>query len=168
MKQGLFMGIGRKWMALEIPRIVTRKTLIMGIKNPKHGKHASQVGDGYLTMVDFEVAISLGLKIGKMHFLKVQKKAKNASKNSLENRGPKPPRSTEKSLKQRVKRRFFLRKNTSEKAITPPYRPHATPPAWRRYYPVPASCAYDLPCTSPLLPSAPPLLHRIHDLGTAT
>jgi hypothetical protein len=29
-KTEAFMGIGRKWMALEIPRIVTRKTLING------------------------------------------------------------------------------------------------------------------------------------------
>jgi hypothetical protein len=33
-----------------------------GLKNPKHGKHASQVRDGLNTVRDFEVLISLGLK----------------------------------------------------------------------------------------------------------
>jgi hypothetical protein len=40
------------------------ETLInRGLKNPKHGKHASQVGDGYLTVRGSEVLISLGFKI---------------------------------------------------------------------------------------------------------
>jgi hypothetical protein len=38
-------------------------------------------------MVDFEVAISLELKIPEMNFLKRQKKAKNAFQNSPKNRG---------------------------------------------------------------------------------
>jgi hypothetical protein len=38
-------------------------------------------------MVDFEVAISLELKIPEMNFLKRQKKAKNAFKKTVKNRG---------------------------------------------------------------------------------
>jgi hypothetical protein len=49
-----------------------------GLKNPNHGKRASCIGDGYLTVRAFEVLISLGLKIRKSHFLNGQKKAKNA------------------------------------------------------------------------------------------
>jgi len=45
-------------------------------KNPKHGKHASQVGDGYLTVLDSQVLFLLGFKIRQSHFLKDQKKAK--------------------------------------------------------------------------------------------
>jgi hypothetical protein len=45
-------------------------------KNPKHGKHASQVGDGYLTVRDSEVLISLEFKIGQIIFLKGPKKGK--------------------------------------------------------------------------------------------
>jgi hypothetical protein len=52
---------------------ITRKTSDgnadkQGLQNPKHGKHASHVRDGWLTVPDFEVAISLGLKIPKMQF----------------------------------------------------------------------------------------------------
>jgi restriction endonuclease S subunit len=52
-----------------------------GLKNQKHGKHASWVGDGYLTVRGSEVLISLGFKIPEMQFLKAQKKAKNAFQN---------------------------------------------------------------------------------------
>jgi hypothetical protein len=64
------------------------------------------------------VPFLLELKIRQMHFLKAQKKAKNAFKKTPKNRDLKPAKSLEKSLKQRVKRRFFFAKNTNEKANT--------------------------------------------------
>jgi hypothetical protein len=59
------------------------------IKNPKQYRLTSCICDGYLTMVDFEVAISLGLKIGQMHFLKGPKKRKIHPKNRGPKKGPK-------------------------------------------------------------------------------
>jgi hypothetical protein len=40
-----------------------KKHGIQAIKNPKHGKRASQVRDGLNTVFDFEVLISLGPEI---------------------------------------------------------------------------------------------------------
>jgi hypothetical protein len=62
------------------------------IKIPSHGKRASCIGDGYLTVPAFEVLISLGFKIRKSYFLKAQKKAKIRPLKTPKNRGPKPPR----------------------------------------------------------------------------
>jgi hypothetical protein len=71
------MRIARNPAPGEIFENGDRKTLInRGLQNPKHGKRASQVRDGYLTVRDSEVLISLGFKITEMHFLKAQKKGK--------------------------------------------------------------------------------------------
>jgi hypothetical protein len=67
-------------------------------------------------MLDFRVPCLLELKIPQMHFLKGQKKDKNASKNSPKNRGLKTAKNAEKSLKQRAYR-----------ASTPKSRPRETP-----------------------------------------
>jgi hypothetical protein len=39
-----------------------------GLKNPKHDKRASQVRDGWLTVLNSQVPFLLGFKIGQMHF----------------------------------------------------------------------------------------------------
>jgi hypothetical protein len=44
-------------------------------------------------MLDFRMPCLLELKIPQMHFLKRQKKAKNASKKTVKNRGSKTPKS---------------------------------------------------------------------------
>jgi hypothetical protein len=41
---------------------------IRAIKIPKHDRRASCIGDGYLTVRDFKVPVSLGLKITEMQF----------------------------------------------------------------------------------------------------
>jgi hypothetical protein len=95
---------GRKWVASRNPRIVTRKTPInKGLKNPKHDKRASQVRDGWLTVLDFRVPFLLELKITGMQFLKAPKKRGNASKKTPKNRGLKPTKKAESPLKQRTK-----------------------------------------------------------------
>jgi hypothetical protein len=71
-----------------------------------------------LTVRDFEVLISLGLKIGKMHFLKVQKRPKNASKKTPKNRVQNRPKSPKSPIKQGVQRRCFFAKNTNKDEAT--------------------------------------------------
>jgi hypothetical protein len=75
------MRVGPKCTTGKMLGTQSSETLInRDFKNPKHGKHASQVGDGYLTVRDSEVLISLEFKIGQIIFLKGPKKAKNAPK----------------------------------------------------------------------------------------
>jgi hypothetical protein len=82
------MRVGLKILVAGNPENRQPKTLInRGLKNTKHGKRASCIGDGYLTVLDFEVLISLELKIPEMQFLKRPKKGKNAPpKKHLKNR----------------------------------------------------------------------------------
>jgi hypothetical protein len=63
------MRIGRKWMALEMIRTRSSETLINGgLKISKHDKRASCIGDGYLTVRDFRVPVSLRPKVRQKHF----------------------------------------------------------------------------------------------------
>jgi hypothetical protein len=73
-----------------------------------------------LTVRDFEVLISLGLKIGKMHFLKVQKRAKFTLKFTSKIAVQRGPKSEENPMKQGSHADAFI-----EKTITTTF--HATP-----------------------------------------
>jgi hypothetical protein len=66
-------------MALEMLGTRSSETLINGgLKIPNHGKRASCIGDGYLTVRDSQVPFLLGPEIRQMQFLKAQKKEENS------------------------------------------------------------------------------------------
>jgi hypothetical protein len=77
MKQGLCEHQAGNCLPGKCPKTGPENPYKQGLQNPKHGKHASQVGDGYLIVLAFEVLISLEFKIGQMHFLKGPKKGQN-------------------------------------------------------------------------------------------
>jgi len=77
---------GRELFAQEIRKRGPKNPYKQGLKNQKRDKHASCIGDGWLTVLDFEVLISLGFKIPGMQFFK---KGKIRPLKTPKNRGPK-------------------------------------------------------------------------------